>query len=60
MEELPEGPVFVLVCGTEYYTEDIPCAREEHLVYESAIYGTHIYAYDSAQEVAALQQAQNQ
>ena len=60
MEELPEGPVFVLVSGTEYYTEDIPCAREEHLVYESAIYGTHIYAYDSAQEVAALQQAQNQ
>ena len=60
MEELPEGPVFVYVTGEEYFTGGVPCAQEDHLVYESAYYGSHIYAYDSAQEVAALQRAQNQ
>lgn len=56
----PEGPVFVYVSDYESYAEEVPCAKEDHLVYESARYGTRIYAYDSAQEVVALQQAQNQ
>lgn len=59
-EEIPEGPVFVYVTGEEYFTGGVPCAKEEHLVYESAYYSSHIYVYDSAQEVVALQQAQNQ
>lgn len=58
LEALPEGKVFVFVSGMEYYSGGAPCIDEEKLVYTSQNFGSRIYAYDSAQEVVALQRAQ--
>lgn len=55
LRALPDGPVFVYVNSEDYYTHDIPCAREDHLVYHSERFDSRIYAYDSALEVAQLQ-----
>lgn len=55
LRALPDGPVFVYVNSEDYYTHDIPCAREDHLVYHSERFDSRIYAYDSAREVARLQ-----
>lgn len=55
LNALPDGPVFVYVNSEDYYTHDIPCAREDHLVYHSERFDSRIYAYDSAREVARLQ-----
>ena len=49
--------MFVYVSDYESYGEEAPCAKEDHLVYASARNGSRIYAYDSAQEVAALHEA---
>lgn len=58
LESLPEGRVFVFVSGVEYYEGGVPCAKSEHLVWTGDVYGSRIYAYDSAAQVLELQRAQ--
>lgn len=55
-ETLPDGPVFVYVNSVEFWTDAVEWAQEDHLVFHSDRFDTRIYAYDSAQEVVALQQ----
>ena len=51
--------MFVYVSDYESYTEEVPCAREDHLVHVSN-FGARIYVYDSAQEIEELQRTQYQ
>lgn len=54
LEAVPEGKAFVFVGYLETFSEGIPCAQEDKLVWTSP-YGSKVYAYDSAQEVIDLQ-----
>ena len=52
-ETTPQGKVFVYISEDDYQPEVMPCKQADHLVWQS--HEGSIYAYDSGEQVEALQ-----
>ena len=56
LTEVPQGPVFVYVDEEELSFSEVPCAIDEHLIYNQE--GIRIYRYEDAHEVLERQDIQ--